>query len=134
MTDKKNNSRSPFVLQLWISIPGSADKEAIEKLCSMSGLDRVRYMNTFKNSGRTLEDNVAKEINEISNRELDCVILEVMLVDVDEINKKECTFVLNFYADVEYHFDASEDIEPNQAQINLENVLRKGCASNWMID
>ena len=126
--------QSPFVLQLWISMPASTDKETIEKLCSMDGFNRVRYLNTFKNNGKTFEDAVAKEINEVSNRKLDCVILEVMLIDADEINKKECTLVLNFYANVEYHFDESESIDPNQAQANLENVLRTGCPSGWIIN
>lgn len=92
----------------------STDSEVIEKLCSMDDLDRVFYMNTFKSDSRTLEDNVAKEILEISNRELDCVVLESMLVDVDEINKQECTLVLEFYVDIEYRFDESESIEPTE--------------------
>lgn len=134
MTDKKNELQSPLTLQLYISIPMSTDSEVIEKLCSMDDLDRVFYMNTFKSDSRTLEDNVAKEILEISNRELDCVVLESMLVDVDEINKQECTLVLEFYVDIEYHLDESESIEPNQAQIDLENILRKGCPASWTIN
>lgn len=125
---------NPSVFEFCISLPLSTDEEFIERLCNMGDLDRVRYMYTFTNGDRTLEDNVIVGLQKALKEKFTCVVTEAPLFDVCEINKRECTFVLDFMARIEYHYDESENIEPNQAYIDLKNTLIKGCPSNWMIN
>lgn len=133
MTDK-DKLKSPFVLQFYIDVLMETDGDIVEKLCGMGDFDRVCYLHTFKNRGKSIKDYVAKDLENVLKDKFTCVVNEPVLVDVEEINTKESTFVAGFYVDIEYHFDESERVEPNQAQTDLENVLRKNCPSNWKIN
>lgn len=133
MTDK-DKLQSPFVLQFYIDILMETDGEVADKLCSMNDFDRVCYLHTFKNHGESITNYVAKDLENALKDKFTCTVNEPVLVDVEEINTKESTFVAGFYVDIEYHFDESERVEPNQAQTDLENVLRKNCPSNWTIN
>lgn len=110
------------------------DGDVVDKLCSMNDFDRVRYLHTFKNHGESITNYVVKDLENALKDKFTCTVNEPVLVDVEEINTKESTFVAGFYVDIEYHFDDSERAEPNQAQTDLENVLRKTCPSNWTIN
>lgn len=131
----ENRLHGVWILQLYVSVPMETDVDVIEKkICNMNDRDKVFYLNTFMESGRTIEDNTALTIQNVLNEKLDCVVTESTLVDVVKISKVESAFVVEFVLEVEYHFDESEAIEPNQAQADMENVLRKGCPSGWVID
>lgn len=130
----KNRLQGVWTLQLYVSVPMETNVDVIEKICNMNDRDKVFYLNTFTESGRTIEDHTALTIQNVLNEKLDCVVTESTLVDVVKISKVEAAFVAEFVLEVEYHFDESEAIEPNQAQVDMENVLRKGCPSDWVID
>lgn len=112
-----------------------ADASVVKRFCNyMSTKERAHYLNMFKRNGKTIAENIAIDTQDILKEKFNCVVYEPMLVDIVEINEKECTFTPEFLVDIEYHFDESERVEPNQAQTDLENVLRKNCPSNWTIN
>ena len=108
-----------------------ADASVVKRFCNyMSTKERVHYLNTFKRNGKT----IAINMQDILKEKFNCVVYEPMLVDIVEINEKECTFTPEFLVGVEYHFDESENIEPSKVREDLKNVLKKGFRSAWMID
>lgn len=112
-----------------------ADACVVKRFCNyMSTKERAHYLNTFKRNGKTIAENIAINMQGILKEKFNCVVYEPMLVDIVEINEKECTFTPEFLVDVEYHFDESENIEPSKVREDLKNVLRKGFRSAWMID
>lgn len=112
-----------------------ADSSVVKRFRNyMSAKERAHYLNTFKRNGKTIAENIAMNMQDILKKKFNCVVYEPMLVDVVEINERECTFTPEFLVDVEYHFDESENIEPSKVREDLKNVLRKGFRSSWMID
>lgn len=136
MTDKKKNElQSPLVFNFYVSKVMGADASVVKRFCNyMSTKERAHYLDTFKRNGKTIAENVAIDMQDILKEKFNCVVYEPMLVDIVEINEKECTFTPEFLVDVEYHFDESENIEPSKVREDLKNVLRKGFRSDWMID
>ena len=112
-----------------------ADASVVKRFCNYTSTkERAHYLNTFKRNDKTIAENIAIDMQDILKEKFNCVVYEPMLVDIVEINEKERTFTPEFLVDVEYHFDESENIEPNKVREDLKNVLRKGFRSDWMID
>lgn len=104
-----------------------ADTGVVKRFCNyMSTKERAHYLNTFKRNGKTIAENIAIVMQDILKEKFNCVVYEPMLVDVVEINEKECTFTPEFLVDVEYHFDESENIEPSKVREDLKKRTEKG--------
>lgn len=97
MTDKKNELQSPLVFNFYVSKVMGADASVVKRFCNyMSAKERAHYLNTFKRNGKTIAENIAIDMQDILKEKFNCVVYEPMLVDIVEINEKECTFTPEF--------------------------------------
>ena len=73
-----------------------ADASVVKRFCNyMSTKERAHYLNTFKRNGKTIAENIAIDMQDILKEKFNCVVYEPMLVDIVEINEKECRYCVN---------------------------------------